>query len=271
MSAERQRRADLIKELLTPQVLRIAHVLANSLTARFHANVPLKEQVMAELVSFGHEALVKAAVDYDPARVGDPEKDSFPAFAYRRAYWFMLGYFKARRFKKRRPCLSLSNLGRELGIDDVVPAVAPTHGADVELADTLGRCLKLLPPSLHRTFSLVAAGHQQREVAGMLGVSVSAVHLHMRRIRRMLSPLLRGRPEAGTAQPTDAPVTNPLDRLVRLKEVTRRLGCTDASIHRWVKAGTFPRPAVDRGFRKWKLWRLGDVVAWENARSGRAA
>lgn len=52
-------------------------------------------------------------------------------------------------------------------------------------------------------------------------------------------------------------------------QVAERFGVHTATIHRWVKSGTFPRPVrLSPGSTR---WREADLTAWERERAEEAA
>ena len=58
-------------------------------------------------------------------------------------------------------------------------------------------------------------------------------------------------------------VHQPIDLLLRRKEVERQVALSRASIYRLIKTGKFPRPvALGTGSVRWKQ---SDVVAWQQS------
>ena len=58
--------------------------------------------------------------------------------------------------------------------------------------------------------------------------------------------------------------TNEL-QLIAAKPLRELLGnISDMTLHRWLCAGTFPKPIVS-GNKRNRLWRLADVSAWQEA------
>jgi predicted DNA-binding transcriptional regulator AlpA len=52
------------------------------------------------------------------------------------------------------------------------------------------------------------------------------------------------------------------DPLINITAVEGECGLSRATIDRRIKAGIFPPPANDEG---WRLWRLSDLRAWKTA------
>ncbi|MGL4929082.1 MAG: helix-turn-helix transcriptional regulator [Plesiomonas sp.] len=49
-------------------------------------------------------------------------------------------------------------------------------------------------------------------------------------------------------------------RLIRIKEMLSLLGCSRATLHRWVKKGLFPQPKMAAG--KTVGWLESDYLTW---------
>ena len=51
---------------------------------------------------------------------------------------------------------------------------------------------------------------------------------------------------------------------IRLHDLTRRIGVSKATVWRWVKAGTFPKPTKFGPHTT--VWSVNEVDAWTRAR-----
>ncbi len=59
------------------------------------------------------------------------------------------------------------------------------------------------------------------------------------------------------------------NRLIRLPEVLEQVGVSERTLHRKVKAGTFPKPITicwdSLGRPRINVWRQQEVIAWSNS------
>lgn len=108
-----------------------------------------------DVQSVAHEALVRAAARYDPAR-----KVPFPAFARQRIRWAMIDYLRAEHPAHRRAQRALQKAKRLASLRELSPsALAPGEQDPAALAQERARLMDM-EAWLARTATLAFPGHE---------------------------------------------------------------------------------------------------------------
>jgi hypothetical protein len=83
--------------------------------------------------------------------------------------------------------------------------------------------------------------------------------------RKVLPPIKTGKAARASARVAFS-TSGPGGRVLRIKDLAARYGCSPRSITRMVIDGAIPPPHALRG-RRWPFWYLGEVVAAELAQA----